>query len=90
MSVNPDEHRATSQGQHVQGSRALEVRCSHPSFYCVSTRNRTGLSSHYGTPGPNDNPLIFFIELRTDEHRLRQAKAMLLMRRTCNLYVSDN
>jgi hypothetical protein len=29
--------------------------------------------------------LLFFSNLRTEEHRLRQAKALFLMRRTCNL-----
>jgi hypothetical protein len=54
-------------------------------LYFVSTRSRTGLSSHYRTLGPNQDPLLFFSNLRTEEHRLRQAKALLLMRRTCNL-----
>jgi hypothetical protein len=31
-------------------------------------------------PGP-----VLLPNLRTEEHRLRQAKALLLMRRTCNL-----
>jgi hypothetical protein len=54
-------------------------------LYFVSTRSRTGLISHYGTLGPNQDPLLFFSNLRTEEHRLRQAKALLLMCRTCNL-----
>jgi hypothetical protein len=47
--------------------------------------SRTGLSSHYRTLGPSLDPLLFFSNLRTEEHRLRQAEALLLMRRTCNL-----
>jgi hypothetical protein len=54
-------------------------------LYFVSTRSRTGLSSHYRTLGPKQDPLLFFSNLCTEEHRLRQAKALLLMRRTCNL-----
>jgi hypothetical protein len=54
-------------------------------LYFVSTLSRTGLSSHYRTLGPNQDPLLFFSNLRTEEHRLKQAKALLLMRRTCNL-----
>jgi hypothetical protein len=53
----------------------------------IHQRSRTGMSSQNyrdcRTLGPSYDPLLLF--LRTEEHRLKQAKALLLMRRTRNI-----
>jgi hypothetical protein len=52
----------------------------------MTAHSVTGLNFHYRTLGPKSKvPLLSLPNSRTEEHRLKQAKALLLMRRTCNL-----
>jgi hypothetical protein len=64
------------------GAPSHAISSSTPPHAAPAAAATVAITTPCSTLGPAP---VFFSYLRTEEHRLRQAKALLLMRRACNV-----